>query len=170
MRRFRARIIPLNHISRTTGLRADRGGGAEQGGPAPDAQVDQYSGETKQMCLTKDYDSEADAYTAKIDIDPESIVKTDEDDATAITIKPREIMAVESGVIKYRQVLASEQYGDSAGELATTPVTVITAIQYDSSSGYIQIKTRTLRAIDITAESSWTNAIETAECAECDEE
>lgn len=50
----------------------------------------------------------------------------------------------------------------SGRELSGTPVTVITGIQFDATSHYIQIKTREITVGSAGTESDWTNTIEVA--------
>jgi hypothetical protein len=158
LKRIRSRTMVTQQVSRHTGLAGDHG--VLGGGRLPRNEAAAEGGEPLRTVY-----AETGTDTRKIDLDPTEIP----DAEGALTLKPREIVCLDGANLKARSVMATESYGDSQGALAATAVTVLTAIQYDTSTGYIQVKTRTLRAIDISAESSWTNAIETAECTECDE-
>ena len=162
LRRIRNRTLATGHIARHTGLAGDAGG--LNGGRGPRNEAAAEGGEPVRSVYTSEGTD-----TRKIDIDPSAVT----DAVGDLVLKPRECLIVESDGstgfrLKTRSVMASTSYGDVIASISSA-VTVITGLQYDASTGYIQVKTRTLRAIDVSSESAWTNAIATAECDECDE-
>ena len=122
MRRLRARQLPVNHLSRTTGKTADRGNNVQQGGKDPDKQTTATPGSHAYLSIGE-YDPD-DPFTKEIELDPDAIIPSDADDRTdPIVIKPREVRVAvmdgdTTGKIIRVQTLVSESY-DQPGASAT---------------------------------------------------
>ncbi len=121
MRRVRARMLPLNHICRVSGLATDRGNMIEQGGLGPDKQTSTSAGQRTYLNISPGYDPDA-PFNKEIELDPDAIIPSDADDRTdPVVIKPREVkIAVMSndneGSIQRVQILSSEAYDQPGTE------------------------------------------------------
>jgi hypothetical protein len=95
MRRVRARMLPLNHICRVSGLATDRGNMIEQGGLGPDKQTSTSAGQRTYLNISPGYDPGA-TFNKEIELDPDAIVPSDAATRTeSIVIKPRIIQTIE---------------------------------------------------------------------------
>jgi len=124
MRRLRARALPINHLARTSGNPADRGGNVQGGDIGPEKNTVATGGRYTYLSVDPDYDPDA-PYTKTIELDPTAISKGNESDNTAIQIKPREVYLIENPdtaarAYRLHQVMASASYGDPVAVAAVT--------------------------------------------------
>ncbi len=115
MRRLRARAIPFNHLTRTSGQRQNLGDIAG-GGMHQDKRTTAAPGVTTYQNVPSDYDPDA-PYTTEIDLDPAAIAPPDAATRTEpVIIKPRIIQTVERQgdelVRVQRSYLVSEPVSD----------------------------------------------------------
>jgi hypothetical protein len=151
LRANRGRATSMRWKARETGDSLDAESTLEEDGIIPDTSVADGEREPLTQIYRKVNVSEGSNFIAGIKLDPADISKTD----AAVEIKARELFMLDSAAssLKKRQVLASDSYGDEK----LTQITVVTDVQYDTSSHKLQKKTRTIRAIDVGTESGWTD-------------
>jgi hypothetical protein len=118
MRRIRARVIPFNHLVRTTGKAADRANGVQIGGKVPDAQADPYTGEPLRVRIVAgnpDPEGADPDFAAEIDLNPAAIDR-ETGDPSSVEITPRRMVLLERSeggdIMRVtRHILASDSVG-----------------------------------------------------------
>jgi hypothetical protein len=161
LRALRSRKVSTGWAMRKTGDSASNGSTVKLGGKDARRDASSGAGTTKNMTLAK----KTGENTQKITLDPAEISKTD----AGVEIKPRQVYIYDdaSGAWKTREVMCSEAFSPSCGET----ITVVTAVQYDTVSHQLQVKTRSVRLIPAAAESGWTmvSGGQATVCNECEE-
>jgi hypothetical protein len=122
MRRLRARALPINHLARTSGNPADRGGNVQGGDIGPEKNTVATGGRHTYLNVSPDYD-EAAPYVKEIELDATAITKTNGADTDPVTVKAREVsLAVmdgdTTGKVIRAQILSSAPY-DQPGATST---------------------------------------------------
>lgn len=158
LRTMRSRRSSYRHKARTTGESADKGGSSGNSGPVAKNESDTgYSKIVKQIMS-----SESGSTTRQITLDPQAV-----SDATGgnVEITAREVAILNSTATTFqkRQVLCSAAYGSDLGTISSA-LTVVTAVQYDTSTHQLQVKTRSVKAIDVGTESAWTEVVTFQPC------
>ena len=161
LRTLRHRRTAIRHKARVTGESADKDVGMDAAGPVAKNDADTGYSEVLSQYMTSDETSES--TVRKIELAPNDI--DDTTGAASLTVKAREVGILDPSTLQWkkRQVLCSEPYGSALGSISAA-ITVITAIQYDTSSHELQYKTRSVKVIDVGSESSWTTWHTAAAC------